>query len=105
MWTGGGDGTAHSSVYKALAMLGIGRNAVVDVACLPAREAVDVTALEAALRTEDGRPCLVVANAGIWPAEELHREYYRRNPDQGYCRVVIAPKLAKFRQRYAHLLR
>lgn len=44
--------------------------------------------------------------AGIfWPAEELHREYYRRNPEQGYCQFVIAPKLAKFRQRYAHLLR
>lgn len=44
--------------------------------------------------------------AGLfWPAEELHREYYRRNPEQGYCRFVIAPKLAKFRQRYAHLLR
>jgi peptide-methionine (S)-S-oxide reductase len=41
----------------------------------------------------------------FWPAEELHREYYRRNPEQGYCRFVIAPKLAKFRQRYAHLLR
>ncbi|CDM25806.1 Peptide methionine sulfoxide reductase MsrA [Castellaniella defragrans 65Phen] len=41
----------------------------------------------------------------FWPAEELHREYYRRNPGQGYCRFVIAPKLAKFRQRYAHLLR
>ncbi|MHA3903860.1 peptide-methionine (S)-S-oxide reductase MsrA [Castellaniella sp. WN] len=41
----------------------------------------------------------------FWPAEELHGEYYRRNPEQGYCRFVIAPKLAKFRQRYAHLLR
>jgi peptide-methionine (S)-S-oxide reductase len=35
----------------------------------------------------------------------VHAEYYRRNPEQGYCRFVIAPKLAKFRQRYAHLLR
>ncbi|MEZ4633978.1 MAG: pyridoxal-dependent decarboxylase [Caldilineaceae bacterium] len=57
-------GTPHSSVYKALAMLGIGRNAVVDVRCLPKREAVDVNALADALRAEDGRPCLVVANAG-----------------------------------------
>ncbi|MBI1295710.1 aspartate aminotransferase family protein [bacterium] len=57
-------GTPHSSVYKALAMLGIGRNAVVDVACLPDREAVDVNALEDALKAEDGRPCLVVANTG-----------------------------------------
>ena len=41
----------------------------------------------------------------FWPAEPVHQEYYRRNPEQGYCQFVIAPKLAKFRQRYAHLLR
>ena len=28
-------------------------------------------------------------------AEEYHQDYYRRNPSQGYCRVVIAPKLRK----------
>lgn len=30
-------------------------------------------------------------------AEAYHQDYYRRNPAQGYCRAVIAPKLAKFR--------
>lgn len=39
------------------------------------------------------------------PAEEYHRDYYKRNPGQGYCQVVIAPKLAKFRKRYAQKLR
>jgi peptide-methionine (S)-S-oxide reductase len=34
----------------------------------------------------------------FWPAEAYHREYYRRNPDQGYCRAVIAPKVAKLRK-------
>jgi peptide-methionine (S)-S-oxide reductase len=47
----------------------------------------------------------VEAAGPFWPAEAVHAEYYRRNPEQGYCRFVIAPKLAKFRQRYAHLLR
>ena len=28
-------------------------------------------------------------------AEEYHQDYYRRNPGQGYCRMVIAPKLRK----------
>lgn len=37
----------------------------------------------------------------FWPAEEEHRNYYARNPEQGYCRVVIAPKLAKLRQKLA----
>lgn len=36
----------------------------------------------------------------FFPAGEYHRDYYRRNPNQGYCRVVIAPKVAKFRQKY-----
>jgi len=39
------------------------------------------------------------------PAEEYHQRYYRQNPEQGYCQVVIAPKLAKFRQKYAARLR
>ncbi len=44
-------------------MLGLGRSALVPVATLPGREAVDPAALERALRETDG-PCVVVANAG-----------------------------------------
>ena len=36
----------------------------------------------------------------FYPAEEYHRDYYRRNPNQGYCRAVIAPKVAKIRKLY-----
>lgn len=36
----------------------------------------------------------------FYPAEDYHQQYFERNPFQGYCRVVIAPKVAKFRQRY-----
>lgn len=42
----------------------------------------------------------------FYPAEEYHRQYFQRNPYQGYCRAVIAPKVAKFRKsRLNHLLR
>lgn len=41
----------------------------------------------------------------FYPAETEHQEYYRRNPDQGYCRVVIAPKVAKLRQHYLEKLK
>lgn len=37
----------------------------------------------------------VAAATTFWPAEDYHREYYRNNPTQGYCRAVIAPKLGK----------
>ncbi|WP_179401506.1 peptide-methionine (S)-S-oxide reductase MsrA [Burkholderia guangdongensis] len=40
-----------------------------------------------------------------WPAEDYHQNYYARNPGQGYCAVVIGPKLAKFRQKFAHRLK
>ena len=40
----------------------------------------------------------------FWPAEEYHRDYYRRNPERGYCQAVIAPKLAKFRATHAERL-
>lgn len=35
----------------------------------------------------------------FWPAEEYHRKYFERNPDQPYCRAVISPKLAKLRKK------
>ncbi|GAB7184505.1 Glutamate/tyrosine decarboxylase/PLP-dependent protein [Kitasatospora sp. Ki12] len=56
-------GGAHSSVAKALSVLGLGRTALRPVPLLPDREAVDVAALERAL-AESGGPCVVVANAG-----------------------------------------
>lgn len=36
----------------------------------------------------------------FWPAEGYHRDYYRRNQSQPYCRVVIDPKLARFRKSF-----
>jgi peptide-methionine (S)-S-oxide reductase len=35
------------------------------------------------------------------PAEDYHQNYFRNNPHQGYCQVVVAPKLAKFRKGFA----
>ena len=38
--------------------------------------------------------------AAFYRAEEYHQEYYSRNSGQPYCRLVIAPKLAKFRKEH-----
>ncbi len=61
-----------------------------------------------------------IAEAGIWddpivteivplqtfyPAEAYHRDYFANNPNTGYCRVVVAPKVAKFRKQFADRLR
>ena len=42
----------------------------------------------------------VTAFEKFYPAEEYHQNYFARNPDQPYCQVVIAPKVAKFRKTY-----
>jgi len=38
-------------------------------------------------------------------AEDYHQEYFRKNPFQGYCRAVIAPKVTKFRHKFAERLK
>ncbi len=47
----------------------------------------------------------VVAAEEFYPAEEYHQEYFRRNPNQGYCQFVIAPKVAKLRQHFQDKLK
>jgi peptide-methionine (S)-S-oxide reductase len=42
----------------------------------------------------------VVSYTNYFPAEAYHQNYFAQNPDQPYCRVVIAPKVAKFRKMY-----
>lgn len=40
--------------------------------------------------------------ANFYAAEDYHQGYYRNHPGQGYCQVVISPKLAKFRQKFTN---
>lgn len=42
----------------------------------------------------------VVPLTAFYPAEEYHQEYFRRNPNQGYCQIVVAPKVAKARKLF-----
>jgi peptide-methionine (S)-S-oxide reductase len=41
----------------------------------------------------------------FYPAEDYHQNYFELNPDQGYCRVVIAPKVNKFRKQFMSKLK
>jgi len=41
----------------------------------------------------------------FWPAEAEHDDYFNRTPWSGYCRVVIAPKVAKFRKMFGDRLK
>ncbi len=39
----------------------------------------------------------------FWPAEDYHQDFFTRNPGQGYCQAVVAPKVARFRQKFGAL--
>jgi peptide-methionine (S)-S-oxide reductase len=41
----------------------------------------------------------------FYPAEPEHHDYYSRNPEQAYCRAVVAPKVARARKAFAHRIR
>ncbi|OAI39501.1 peptide methionine sulfoxide reductase [bacterium SCGC AG-212-C10] len=43
--------------------------------------------------------------SAFYQAEWYHDDYFNKNPNQGYCRMVIAPKVAKFRKSYAEKLK
>ena len=54
-----------------------------------------------------GRPIVteVLPLANYWPAEEYHQDFFEKNPYQGYCVAVAAPKVAKFRKTFAELVK
>jgi peptide-methionine (S)-S-oxide reductase len=54
-----------------------------------------------------GRPVVteVLPMTNYWPAEEYHQDFFEKNPTQGYCLAVAAPKVAKFRKTFTELTR
>jgi peptide-methionine (S)-S-oxide reductase len=41
----------------------------------------------------------------FFAAEDYHQDYFARNPNQGYCQVVVAPKVTKFRKKFTNKLK
>jgi peptide-methionine (S)-S-oxide reductase len=54
-----------------------------------------------------GRPIVTEVQplANYWPAEEYHQDFFEKNPFQGYCMAVAAPKVEKFRKTFAALVK
>ncbi len=46
----------------------------------------------------------VLALDVFYPAEEYHHNYYNDHSNQGYCQVIISPKVKKLRDKFAHLI-
>jgi peptide-methionine (S)-S-oxide reductase len=64
-----------------------------------------IKALEDANIWSDPIVTEVTAFTNFYSAEEYHQEYYSNNPEYGYCRVVIQPKLEKFRKVFKDKLK
>jgi peptide-methionine (S)-S-oxide reductase len=47
----------------------------------------------------------VLPMTNYWPAEDYHQDFFEKNPTQGYCLAVAAPKVAKFRKTFTELTR
>ena len=47
----------------------------------------------------------VVPLEKFYPAEEYHRDYFSKHPEQAYCQIVIAPKIDKLREKWAGRLK
>jgi peptide-methionine (S)-S-oxide reductase len=74
----------------------------------PAQEAAAkevIAAFEAAKLYDDPIVTEVAPADRFYKAEAYHQGYYRANPNQGYCRVVIAPKVAKARKVFVDRLK
>lgn len=41
----------------------------------------------------------------FFAAEDYHQDFFAKNPNQGYCVAVVAPKVAKVRSKFSHLLK
>jgi len=57
--------------------------------------------------SEQGDPIVTTVEPlkKFYPAEDYHRNYYKNNANQGYCQVIIAPKLQKVQKEFAELLK
>ena len=66
-----------------------------------------IAELAAELAARGGAPVVteVLPLSNYWPAEDYHQDFFEKNPTQGYCMAVAAPKVAKFRTTFSGLVK
>ncbi len=64
-----------------------------------------IAALDAEHIWPDSIVTAVLPAPTFWPAEDYHQDYFAQNPGQPYCQAVVAPKVAKLRQKFAARLK
>ena len=87
----GGQGNDHGPQYRSIIMY-----------TSPAQQAAAEASRASAAKTlRDPITTEIVPLEKFWPAEAYHQDYFRRNPNAGYCAYVIAPKVKKLEQQIA----
>lgn len=81
----GGQGNDHGPQYRSIILY-------TDAA---QKAAAEKSFAAAAKEFRDPITTEIVPLEKFWPAEEYHQDYFRRNPNAGYCAYVIAPKIRK----------
>ncbi|MBS3933608.1 MAG: peptide-methionine (S)-S-oxide reductase MsrA [Truepera sp.] len=69
------------------------------------REVAEAVMVEVAPLWDDPLVTELLPLPTFYPAEDYHHNYFANNPAQPYCQLVVAPKVAKVRQRFAAKLR
>jgi peptide-methionine (S)-S-oxide reductase len=81
----GGQGNDHGPQYRSIILY----------ADAGQKAAAEKSKAEAGKVFRDPLTTEIVPLEKFWPAEEYHQDYFRRNPNAGYCSFVIAPKIKK----------
>lgn len=72
----------------------------------PAQKEMFLSAIERAKEIWGEKIVTEVTELGdFYRAEEYHQDFFAKNPNQGYCVAVVAPKVAKVRNKFTHLLK
>jgi peptide-methionine (S)-S-oxide reductase len=87
----GGQGNDHGSQYRSIILFDS-----------PEQQAAAERSRDQAQQgLKDPITTEIVPLTKFWPAEDYHQDYFAKHPDQGYCSVVIRPKIAKLRRSLA----
>ncbi|HSI07383.1 MAG: peptide-methionine (S)-S-oxide reductase MsrA [Rariglobus sp.] len=84
----GGQGNDHGPQYRSIILY----------ADEAQKAAAEKSRAEAAKKFSDPITTEIAPLKKFWPAEDYHQDYFAKNPDAGYCRVVIKPKVDKLKK-------
>jgi peptide-methionine (S)-S-oxide reductase len=87
----GGQGNDHGPQYRSIILY----------VSPEQKTAAEKSKAKAAQEFRDPITTEIVPLEKFWPAEKYHQDYFRLNPNAGYCAYVIAPKVKKLKEQTA----